>query len=80
MAMTACAAKFCQQINLLVGEGTNLQPIDVDCSDQFVVFEHRYAEEVSAPHQSWMRAGTRSPLVCDVGNVNWLAWSSSKLA
>ncbi len=42
MAMTAWAAKFCDQRDLLLGEGTNLLAVDNDRADQFVLLEHRH--------------------------------------
>ena len=41
MAMTAWAAKFCHQRNLLVGEWANFLAVDDDGADQLVVLEHR---------------------------------------
>ena len=40
MAMTAWAAKFCHQLDLLVGERADLLAVDGDCADQLVVLEH----------------------------------------
>ena len=40
IAMTACAAKFCHQLDLLVGEWTDLLAVDADRADQLVVFEY----------------------------------------
>ena len=36
MAMTAWAAKFCNQFDLLVGEWPHLLTVDADCPDQLV--------------------------------------------
>ena len=44
MAMTACAAKFLQQLNLLFGERTHLLAVNDDGADQFVLLEHGHAE------------------------------------
>ena len=44
MAMTACAAKFCDQLDLLVGERPHLLAIDADRADQLVVLEHRHQQ------------------------------------
>ena len=46
MAMTAWAAKFCDQLDLLVGERANLLAIDGDGADQLIVLEHRHSEHV----------------------------------
>ena len=43
MAMTACAAKFCQQLDLLFGERADFLAIDGDGADQLGFLEHRYA-------------------------------------
>ena len=45
MAMTACAAKFCHQLDLLVGEGPHLLAVDDDGADQVVILEHRDADQ-----------------------------------
>ena len=44
MAMTAWAAKFCDQLDLLVGERADLLAVDDDGADQLVLLEHRHAE------------------------------------
>ena len=44
MAMTAWAAKFCDQLDLLVGEWPHLLAIDDDCADQLVLLEHRHRD------------------------------------
>ena len=41
MAMTAWAAKFLHQFDLLIGKGPNFVPEQADCSDQFVILQHR---------------------------------------
>ena len=45
MAMTACAAKFVHQLDLLVGERPHLLAVDGDGADQLVVLEHRHGEK-----------------------------------
>jgi hypothetical protein len=40
MAMTACAAKFSNSFDLLVGEWKYLLPVDRDSADKFILFEH----------------------------------------
>ena len=45
MAMTAWAAKFCDQLDLLVGERTHLLAVDDDRADQLVVLEHRHDQK-----------------------------------
>ena len=47
MAMTAWAAKFCHQLDLLVGERPNLLPVDDDHADQLIVLEHRHSNSGS---------------------------------
>ena len=42
MAMTAWAAKFLHQLDLLIGEWPHLLAIDHDGADQTVVPEHRH--------------------------------------
>ena len=42
MAMTACAAKFSTNCDLLVGERMNLSTINSDHSNKFIIFEHRH--------------------------------------
>ena len=44
IAMTACAPKFLNQLDLLVGEGTHFRAIDEKGAHQLVVFEHRHRE------------------------------------
>ena len=41
MAMTAWAAKFCDQLDLLVGKGTNFLAVHGERADQFVLLQHR---------------------------------------
>ena len=45
MAMTAWAAKFCDQLDLLVGERPDLLAVDGDRADQLVLLEHRHSEQ-----------------------------------
>ena len=45
MAMTAWLAKFCDQLDLLVGERANLLAVDGDGADQLVLLEHRNDEK-----------------------------------
>ena len=44
MAMTAWAAKFLHQLDLLVGEWTHLLAIDGEDADQLVLLEHRHVQ------------------------------------
>ena len=60
MAMTAWLAKFCDQLDLLVGERPNLLTIDDDGADQLVVLDHRYADEGSRPPSLADGMGTAS--------------------
>ena len=41
MAMTAWLAKFCDQLDLLIGERSNLLAIDGEHADQFIFLGHR---------------------------------------
>ena len=52
MAMTAWSAKFRHQLDLLVGEWTDLLPKDADGADQLVLLEHRHDEERPRPPMS----------------------------
>ena len=51
MAMTAWLAKFCDQLDLLVGERPHFLAVDGDHADQLVLLEHRYADNDRAPPQ-----------------------------
>ena len=75
MAITACAAKFVHQLDLLVGERANLLAVDGDRADQFVVLEHRNASKVRIAGDSTPGDGLdpcRNELVIDVGNLDSL--------
>ena len=52
MAMTAWAAKFCDQLDLLVGERPDLLAVDRDRADQLVLLEHRHDEHGAKPPSS----------------------------
>ena len=45
MAMTAWVAKFCDQLDLLVGERAHLLAVDTMAADHLVLLEHRHAGE-----------------------------------
>ena len=45
IAMTAWLAKFCDQLDLLVGERPDLLAIDADRADQLALLEHRHDEK-----------------------------------
>ena len=49
MAMTAWAAKFLHQLDLLVGEWPYFLAVDDDSADQLVVLEHGHSEYVRMP-------------------------------
>ena len=54
MAMTAWAAKFCQQFDLFVGEWPHFLPVNRNGADQFVFLEHRNHEQpFERPHRRW---------------------------
>ena len=59
MAMTAWAAKFCHQLDLLVGERANFLAVDDDCADQRVVLEHRDGDLSSCAAQLWCQPKNR---------------------
>ena len=42
MAMTAWAAKFCNQLDLFVGERPDFGAVDKNGADQHIVLEHRH--------------------------------------
>ena len=77
MAITAWAAKFCQQFDLLVGEWANLLAEDAESADQFIVLEHRHddkaarASDIDKPHNRRI-AGCVTRLACNVGDVDHL--------
>ena len=48
MAMTAWAAKFLHQLDLLIGEGPDLLAVDDDSANQLIVLEHRHGEKRSS--------------------------------
>ena len=52
MAMTAWAAKFVDQSDLLVGEGPNFLAGQGERTDQFVLLQHRDGQTVLAPPSS----------------------------
>ena len=56
MAMTAWAAKFVDQLDLLVGERTDLLAIDGDSADQLVFLEHRHDDNRARTAQVWRSA------------------------
>ena len=73
IAMTACAAKFCEQLDLFVGERTDLLPVDGDGADQVALLEHGDAASVRAPAKlQWQRSELLGCVwLCpEVGNVN----------
>ena len=49
MAMTAWSAKFCDQVDLFLGERAHLLAVDVEVADQLVVLEHRHEQKGSRP-------------------------------
>ena len=65
MAMTACAAKFCNQIDLLVGERTDFRAVDDDCADQLIVLDHRDGEY--GPITGEIDGGDDKGIALDVG-------------
>ena len=63
IAMTACAAKFCKQRDLLVGERPDLLAVDAMTPEQHVVLAQRHGEQVRMPPSSTVLApsGHRDP-------------------
>ena len=49
MAMTACAAKFCDQFDLFVAEWANFGAIDHKCTDKVIILAHRDCNSDRAP-------------------------------
>ena len=49
MAMTACAAKFCHQLDLLVGERSHLLAVDGNGANQIAFLEHRHDHQRPVP-------------------------------
>ena len=45
MAMTACAAKFCNQLDLFVRERPHFLTIHGDSADKIVFLEHRHGKK-----------------------------------
>ena len=52
MAMTAWSAKFVDQLDLLVGEGADLLPVDGESADQLLFLEHRHDRPSTARHRA----------------------------
>ena len=80
MAMTAWAAKFLHQIDLLVGEGLHFLAIDADGADQFALLEHRHADHTrSRLRQAELRriALPSGIFGGDVGDVNHVSLSAT---
>ena len=77
MAMTACAAKFFYQFDLLVSERTNLLAVDGDDTDQSIFLEHRNRKysaitaKISAGHYKWIPLAVGWTL-CDIVDLNRL--------
>ena len=67
MAMTACVAKFVHQLDLLVGERTDLLAIDGDGADQLVVLEHRHDEQ--CPQRRRFDAGDDEWIAFEIGPI-----------
>ena len=67
MAITAWAAKFCHQLDLLVGERPHLLAVDGDDADQLVVLEHRNDKQRSGAAESLTSVARR--IAIDVGLI-----------
>ena len=77
MAMTAWAAKFCDQLDLLVGEGTHLLPKDGYGSHHAIVLQQGHNNERPRPggisQGNHARSAVEVALVLpNVGNVEYL--------
>ena len=74
MAMTACAAKFLHQLDLLFGERPHLLTIDGDHTNRLVILQHRYSKcsaeftEFDRGDYSWMTVavGPKLPDISDL--------------
>ena len=76
MAMTAWAAKFVHQLDLLVGEGTNFLAVNGERTDQFVLLQHRdsqkrpYAAKFDSRDDPRIASFSVSLLCRKIGDVN----------
>ena len=70
MAMTACAAKFCDQLDLLVGEQADLLAIDGNSANQLIPLEHWHQDERARPREFYQRGACVWLFCRDVGNVD----------
>ena len=69
-------AKFCDQLDLLVGKGTNFLAVHCERADQFILLQHGHRE--NGPHTPEFDAGDKcrmpfldvSPFCCEIGDVN----------
>ena len=69
MAMTAWAAKFCHQLDLLVSERSHLLAIDDDGTDEFALFSIGTVSSARAP-VSLASVGAACSSARDIGNVD----------
>ena len=76
MAMTACAAKLCDQLDLLLAERPDLLAVDADGADQLVFLEHRHAHKGSGASKFDEQWGSRG-LGREVGNLHRLLGRSA---
>ena len=72
MAMTAWAAKFCHQLDLLVGERTDFLAINDNRADQLSLLQHRHGNHGSSARKLRNRHARVGRLRRDVGNVDHL--------
>ena len=49
MAITACAAKFVNKLDLLVAKRSYLLAVDDDAADQLALLEHRHQQHCPRP-------------------------------
>ena len=76
MAMTAWAAKFCDQLDLLVGEGTNFLAVQRERTDQFVLLQHRdsqkrpYTPKFDGCNDCRIALFNVGCVCCKIGDVN----------
>ena len=76
MAMTACAAKFVNQVDLLVSERADFLPINENSADHLALLKHRNGDNSAGASEIEEATARRIAVVSrfgfDIGNLNWL--------
>ena len=67
MAITACAGEVLDQLDLLVGEWSNLLAVDADYADQFVFLEHRHGDKRAGTPEVSERSNRRITIEVGLG-------------